>query len=222
MVRDREKQQKALRRANMTEEERKIQQEKDKERKRIKANSIKEEMKLDDRRSKNRLSKANMRASRSEEQVEFDKLEYLLSKRKARASHSEVEKDVEREKSKVAMRDFLKEGRIRDFQKRQVRNLNDLALWTIFWKKGEKFQDLIRQKKPDIASLIIEAEDLNEDPLSNVNMNTHENQLNEWYNDEMEKDFQSAEEEKSEYEKARDENIRELEAAKKASGLFSD
>ena len=52
MVRDREKQQKALRRANMTEEERKIQQEKDKERKRIKANSIKEEMKLDDRSSK--------------------------------------------------------------------------------------------------------------------------------------------------------------------------
>ena len=227
LMQEKGKQQKAAKRASETEEERKLRQERDRERKREKAKSIKKQTYSENEREMNRLYKEKIRMNRSDEQIEFDKLEYVLRKRQFRKELSESEKEIDKEKSRIGMKDLRLEGPMMDYQKRTIREANNVTLWMTFWQKGQTYQDLLKKLKPDMVAKIkerMENEDLTnpEDPISD-----YDEQLNEWYDDandihDEEEESDLAELEISAYERIREENIKELEAAKKASGLFDD
>ena len=167
-----------------------------------------------------------MRKSRSEEQVEFDKLEYVIRKREFRKRLADSELVEEREKSKLGMADFRSHGRVLEYNPRQVRDLDEMVLWKMFYQKGLKYKELLHKLKPDLVSKIVE--DVSDEDLSINSEETQQYrdaQLNKWYEDELKEVSETEDEdepEKSEYEKIRDKNIEELEALKEASGLFND
>ena len=223
---EKERQQKASKRANETEEERNLRKVKDRERKREKAKAIKTLTYSENEREMNRLYKEKRRMNRTVEQVEFDKLEYVLRKRQFRKEMSVTEKEKEKEKSRIGMKNLRLEGSIMDYQKRAIRELDELTLWMVFWKKGKTYEDLLIKLKPDIASNI---KGRLEDGYLNIPkeiVNDYEEQLDVWYDDDNDitddEENDMPEIEMSAYEKVREENIKEFEALKKASGLFDD
>ena len=215
----------ASKRAKETDEERKVRLEKDRERKREKAKAIKKLTYSENEKEMNRVYKAKMRMNRTAEQIEFDKLEYVLRKRQFRKEMSETEKETEKEKSRIGMQSLRLEGPIMEYQKREFRELDDLTLWMIYWEKGQKYQDLLTKLKPDTASQIkVRLENGGNIPENIVN--DYDEELNAWHNeaDEIDDDeeIDLPEIEMSAYEMLREKNIKELEAAKKESGLFDD
>ena len=218
--------QKASKRAKETEEERKLRQEKDRDRKREKANAIKRQTDSENEKEKDRLYKEKNRMDRTIEQIEFDKLEYVLRKRKFRAGMCDAEKQKEKEKSRIGMKNLRLEGPIMDYQKREIRELDDLSLWIIFWKKGQTYKDLLIKLRPDTASIIKERLENDGLKIPEEIINTYDEQLDIWHEDENDinhdEEIDSPKIEMCAYEKVREENIKELEALKKASGLFDD
>ena len=222
LQKEKDKNQKAANRANMTEEERKLKQEKDRDRKREKAEAIKRQTNAENERELNRLYKEKIRKNRTAEQIEFDKLEYVLRKRQLRKEMSKAEKEKEKEQSRIGMKNLRLEGPIMDYQKRSIRDLDELTLWSIFWEKGQSYQDLLSKLKPEIASIITKRLETGGMNMPQDIVDDYDNQLDEWHDDEDREDDKndSSEIEMSAYEKLREKNIKELEAAKKASGLF--
>ena len=223
-ARIKDKQRKAEKRANMDNDEKKKIKEKDRLRKRKETTKVKEQIYLENERELNRAYKIKMRSTRSEEQIEFDKLEYVIRKREFRKRLDEDKLAQEKEKSKVGMAEFRSKGRILDYNPRNVRDLDEMVLWTIFSQRGSKYKELLHKLKPEIASKIIE-KNAQESNLEEE-IEKRDEHMNMWYEEEL-KDVDEAEDEedeaeKSEYEKIRDKNIEELELAKKASGLFND
>ena len=223
-ARIKDKQRKAEKRANMDNDEKEKIKEKDRLRKRKESTSVKEQIYLENERELNRAYKIKMRSTRSEEQIEFDKLEYVIRKREFRKRLDEDKLAQEKEKSKVGMAEFRSKGRILDYNPRNVRDLDEMVLWTIFSQRGSKYKELLHKLKPEIASKIIE-KNAQESNLEEE-IEKRDEHMNMWYEEEL-KDVDEAEDEedeaeKSEYEKIRDKNIEELELAKKASGLFND
>ena len=219
-----DKQRKAEKRANMSNDDKEKLKEKDRLRKRKETIKVKEQIYLENERAINKAYKIKKRNSRSEEQIEFDKLEYVLKKREFRKRLDEDKLAQEKEKCKVGMAEFRSKGRIVDYNPRNVRDLDEMVLWTIFSQKGSKYRDLLHRLKPEIASEIIEKDA----QVSNLEeeIEKRDDHMNMWYEEELrdvnEAEDEEDEQEKSEYEKIRDKNIEELELAKKASGLFND
>ena len=217
----------ALKRATMDNDEKEKDREKDRLRKRKESTRVKEQIYLENERELNKAYKIKMRNARSEEQIEFDKLEYVIRKRDFRKRLDEDKHAQDKEKSKIGMAEFRSKGRIFDYNPRQVRDLDEKVLWTIFSQRGSKYNDLLQKLKPDMASEIIKEDDA-QAHLSNSKEDVEQRdaQMNTWYEEELkdvdEVDDEDDEPEKSEYEKMRDRNIEELELAKKASGLFDD
>ena len=223
-ARIKDKQRKAEKRANMDNDEKEKIKEKDRLRKRKETTRVKEQIYLENERELNRAYKIKMRSTRSEEQIEFDKLEYVIRKREFRKRLDEDKLAQEKEKSKVGMAEFRSKGRILDYNPRNVRDLDEMVLWTIFSQRGSKYKELLHKLKPEKASKIIE-KNAQESNLEEE-IEKRDEHMNMWYEEEL-KDVDEAEDEedeaeKSEYEKIRDKNIEELELAKKASGLFND
>ena len=222
LAKQKNKQRMAGMRANMDNDEKEGAREKDRLRKKKERNNVKEQICHHDERELRREYKIKMRKSRSEEQIEFDKLEYVIRKREFRKGLSETEIVEDREKSRLGMADFRSQGRVLDHIPRQVRDLDEVVLWTMFYQKGSKYKALLHKLKPDLASKIIDDVDDDKGPSSN----SGDEYMNEWYEDEVrdvsETEDEEDEPEKSEYEKIRDKNIEELELLKKASGLFDD
>ena len=227
LARQKNKERMAQRRANMDDDEREEAREKDRLRKKKESEKVNEQILLENERELLKDYKMRMRKARSEEQIEFDKLEYVIRKREIRKRLAESQLVEEREKSKFGMADFRSHGRILEYNPRQVRDMDEMVLWTMFYQKGSKYKALLHKLKPDLASKIM-GDVGDQGPSSNPedglpNGDAH---MNEWYEDEL-KDLSEAEDEedepeKSEYEKIRDQNIQELELLKKASGLFDD
>ena len=229
LARLKNKERMAQRRANMDDDEREEAREKDRLRKKKQSDKVKEQICLENERQLRKDYKIRMRQSRSEEQIEYDKLEYVIRKRELRKRLTESELVEEREKSKMGMADFRYQGRILEYNARQVRDLDEMMLWKMFYQKGLKYQALLHKLKPDLATKIIE--DVSGQDLSSNSEEAlpyGDAQMIEWYDDELkdvgdtEDEDEDDEPEKSEYEKLRDKNIAELEALKKASGLFND
>ena len=225
-ARIKDKQRKAEKRANMDNDEKEKIKEKDRLRKRKETTRVKEQIYLENERELNRAYKIKMRSTRSEEQIEFDKLEYVIRKREFRKRLDEDKLAQEKEKSKVGMAEFRSKGRILDYNPRNVRDLDEMVLWKMFYQKGLKYKALLHKLKPDLVSKIVE--DVSDQGLSINSEETQQYrdaQLNKWYEDELKEVSETEDEdepEKSEYEKIRDKNIEELEALKEASGLFND
>ena len=224
------KQRMAEKRANMNDEEKEKVKEKDRLRKRKEYTKVKEQIYLENERELNKAYKIKMRNSRSEEQIEFDKLEYVIRKRDFRKKLTDDRLVLEKEKSKAGMAEFRSKGRMLDYNPKQVRELDESVLWTIFSQKGPKYQALLHKLKPDIELKIIGNDGDAQASNSKEDLEKRDADMSKWYEDEL-KDVNEAEDEaeddedepeKSEYEKIRDRNIEELELAKKASGLFND
>ena len=220
------KQRMAEKRANMGDEEKEKVKEKDRLRKRKEYTKVKEQIYLENEREINKAYKIKMRNNRSEEQIEFDKLEYVIRKRDYRKRLEDDKIVLEKEKSKVGMAEFRSKGRMFDYNPKQVRDLDESILWTIFYQRGSKYQALLHKLKPEVALKIIENGGDAEAFKSREDVEKRVADMNIWYEEEL-KDVEEAEDEedepeKSEYEKIRDKNIEELELAKKASGLFND
>ena len=217
--------QKASKRAEETDEERKVRLEKDMERKREKARAIKKLTCSENEKEMNRLYKEKMRMKRTAEQIEFDKLEYALRKRHFRKKMSETEKEIEKEKSRTGMQNLRLEGPIMEYQKRKFRETDELNMWMIYWEKGQEYQDLLKKLKPDMASQIKIRLENGANSIPEKMVNDYEEELNACHNEANtidDEDIDMPEIEMSEYEKFREENIKEFEAAKKKSGLFDD
>ena len=222
-ARIKDKQRKAEKRANMDNDEKKKIKEKDRLRKRKESTSVKEQIYLENERELNRAYKIKLRSTRSEEQIEFDKLEYVIRKREFRKRLDEDKLAQEKEKCKVGMAEFRSKGRILDYNPRNVRDLDEMVLWTIFSQRGSKYKDLLHKLKPEIACEIIEKDVQVCSLEEEIEKREH---MDMWYEKDLkdvdESEDEEDESEKSEYEKIRDRNIEELELAKKASGLFND
>ena len=217
--------QQALKRAEETDEERKLRLEKDRERKRDKARAIKKLTYSENEKEMNRLYKEKMRMKRTAEQIEFDKLEYAIRKRQFRKKMSETEKEIEKEKSRIGMQNLRSEGPIMEYQKRKFRETDELNMWMIYWEKGQEYQDLLKKLKPDMASQIKIRLENGANSIPEKMVNDYEEELNACHNEANtidDEDVDMPEIEMSEYEKFREENIKEFEAAKKKSGLFDD
>ena len=226
LARQKNKERMAEKRANMDNDEKEEAREKDRLRKKKESNKVKEQICLENERELRKEYKIRMRKSRSEEQVEYDKLEYVIRKREFRKRLEDSELVEEREKSKLGMADFKSHGRVLEYNPRQVRDLDEMVLWKMFYQKGLKYKALLHKLKPDLVSKIVE--DVSDQGLSINSEETQQYrdaQLNKWYEDELKEVSETEDEdepEKSEYEKIRDKNIEELEALKEASGLFND
>ena len=226
LARQKNKERMAEKRANMDNDEKEEAREKDRLRKKKESNKVKEQICLENERELRKEYKMRMRKSRSEEQVEYDKLEYVIRKSEFRKRLEDSELVEEREKSKLGMADFRSNGRVLEYNPRQVRDLDEMVLWKMFYQKGLKYKALLHKLKPDLVSKIVE--DVSDQGLSINSEETQQYrdaQLNKWYEDELKEVSETEDEdepEKSEYEKIRDKNIEELELLKKSSGLFDD
>ena len=227
LARQKNKERMAEKRANMDNDEKEEAREKDRLRKKKESNKVKEQICLENERELRKEYKMRMRKSRSEEQVEYDKLEYVIRKREFRKRLEDSELVEEREKSKLGMADFRSNGRVLEYNLRQVRDLDEMVLWKMFYQKGLKYKELLHKLKPDLVSKIVE--DVSDQDLSINSEETQQYvdaQMSKWYEDELkgvsETEDEDNEPEKSEYERIRDKNIEELEALKEASGLFND
>ena len=216
LARQKNKERMAEKRANMDNDEKEEAREKDRLRKKKESNKVKEQICLENERELRKEYKMRMRKSRSEEQVEYDKLEYVIRKREFRKRLEDSELVEEREKSKLGMADFRSNGRVLEYNPRQVRDLDEMELWKMFYQKGLKYKALLHKLKPDLVSKIVE--DVSDQGLSINSEETQQYrdaQLNKWYEDELKEVSETEDEdepEKSEYEKIRDKNIEELEA----------
>ena len=60
------------------------------------------------------------------------------------------------------MRLLKKYGRLkgREFMRRKAREKDEEVLWKMFWKKGQKYKNILENSKPDIADMLIEKEEI--------------------------------------------------------------
>ena len=148
LARQKNKERMAEKRANMDNDEKEEAREKDRLRKKKESNKVKEQICLENERELRKEYKIRMRKSRSEEQVEYDKLEYVIRKREFRKRLEDSELVEEREKSKLGMADFRSNGRVLEYNPRQVRDLDEMVLWKMFYQKGLKYKELLHKLKP--------------------------------------------------------------------------
>ena len=66
------------------------------------------------------------------------------------------EKQAEKLKSKDGMKIFRKEGRLRTFKSRGLKNVDPLKDWQDYYEKNDDSADLLNKYKPDIVNLINE------------------------------------------------------------------
>ena len=137
-------------RANLSLEENEQEKKKDRERKahsRILPVSDKEQR----NREKNKIDVAAFREKSSHVEKEFERLQNCLIMRKLREKRGEDEYLLENLLSKEGMRSFRQLGKLREYQQRNPRELDDETLWYRFWIKGIEYRKVLRNKIPDIC-----------------------------------------------------------------------
>ena len=141
-------------RAELTDEQRAARREADRIRKANKRAEMSVAQKIEIR-NKDKLSKAKIRkevaATENGEQKELRKIEQVLATRKSRSSRTEEIIVEDNKKAQSSMELFRKEGRLRDFEKRQKRDLNDSEIWKKYWNTNKESKETLKTRKPDIA-----------------------------------------------------------------------
>ena len=99
-----------------------------------------------------RLRVRNLRANKPEEEKEYGKLFQKHKKRESRAKRSGKQHLIENMKAKKGMNLLKEKGRIRDFERRAIKNSTEMSDWKTFMKKGKSYSDLISKRKPDIVA----------------------------------------------------------------------
>ena len=188
---------------------------------------------LKNERERNCQYKIKMRKGRSQEQVEYDKIKDLIRKREVRKSRTKEEQNKDKEKAKEGMRQGRYYGYLGDEMKRSKSKFKSIdRLWRCFWDSSDAAKELLKKKEIEIAEKL-EEEDRNDPELADklaAEDKTQEEEIKKLNSERIKAwrkkrrmDLLKAlnepiimpEVEKSEYEKIRDENVRQLEEARK-------
>ena len=188
---------------------------------------------LKNERERNCQYKIKMRKGRSQEQVEYDKIKDLIRKREVRISRTKEEQNKDKEKAKEGMRQGRYYGYLGDEMKRSKSKFKSIdRLWRCFWDSSDAAKELLKKKEIEIAEKL-EEEDRNDPELADklaAEDKTQEEEIKKLNSERIKAwrkkrrmDLLKAlnepiimpEVEKSEYEKIRDENVRQLEEARK-------
>ena len=145
-VREKDKSYKAKKRSEMSEEEREA----------IRAND--------------RERKAKYRENMTEEKKEYIKIETAIRIRDLRGQRTEKEKLLDNLKARKGMRALWNEGRLKESQSKQKREIEEIDIWKSYCKKGPEYKNYLRQKNPKIVSEIEMSEHNNEDEDEEVNL----------------------------------------------------
>ena len=174
--RAKEKERIALKRSLMTEEEKEKMREKDRARKaksrppKIKKSLLVKESvpferyetrkppTLEDLRRQRREAQSRLRTKRNDEEAEYVNIENLLLMRKLRETQNGKEHLLANLEAKRGMRAFWEEGRLKDFEERKFRDIDEETIWRKFWKRSKLCKDVLKVKKPDLASKLLEEE----------------------------------------------------------------
>ena len=188
---------------------------------------------LKNERERNCQYKIKMRKGRSQEQVEYDKIKDLIRKREVCKSRTKEEQNKDKEKAKEGMRQGRYYGYLGDEMKRSKSKFKSIdRLWRCFWDSSDAAKELLKKKEIEIAEKL-EEEDRNDPELADklaAEDKTQEEEIKKLNSERIKAwrkkrrmDLLKAlnepiimpEVEKSEYEKIRDENVRQLEEARK-------
>ena len=188
---------------------------------------------LKNERERNCQYKIKMRKGRSQEQVEYDKIKDLIRKREVCISRTKEEQNKDKEKAKEGMRQGRYYGYLGDEMKRSKSKFKSIdRLWRCFWDSSDAAKELLKKKEIEIAEKL-EEEDRNDPELADklaAEDKAQEEEIKKLNSERIKAwrkkrrmDLLKAlnepiimpEVEKSEYEKIRDENVRQLEEARK-------
>ena len=189
-------------------------------------------------REHNRQYKEKMRGGRNQHETEYDRIKMLLTNRKTHSKLSEEEHQDLRSDAADGMRKFRELGCLKEYQNRSKRSKDAFDIWRSFWKSSDDAKALLRRREPEIAARLSKEVDIDgqENPETDFQIDI-EKKKKEWREKnaakvkawrkkkrlELQKKLDEPiilpEMEKCEYEKIRDQNIRELEEARKAMGF---
>ena len=233
---DRER--KALKGRSMSEEEKAERREKDKQRKalaRAQQREIeeKEETAYWDEREYNRKYKIQMRGARTPEEKEYDNIKALIRARESRKNRTKEKHDKDKGKAQEGMRQGRYYGFLGNDTKRSKTKFKSVErIWRHFWDSSNAAKELLKirelemaeqfqeedRNEPDLAAKLVAKDKAKEAEIKRLDFE----RIKAWRKKKR-MDLQKAlnepiimpEFEKSEYEKIRDENIRQLEEARK-------
>ena len=244
--RERDRQRKALKRAeqrNMSAEVQDMEKELDRKRKSIERaqerhrKGVKKNAHLTgyqlNEREQNRQYKMKKRNSRGEEEVRYDNLKLLLRMRDLRKSRTKEQQIQDKAKAQEGMRKIRYSGFAKDFYKRSKTKFKDVdRLWRDFWDSSIEAKKLMKEKEPEIAKRLEEEDEIEpdtairlaqEDQAKEAELKKANAERIKAWRKKKRLELQKAldepiimpELEKSEYERIRDENVRQLEEALK-------
>ena len=230
-------------RASLSKDDREQVKAYDRDRKALQAADMTEEERAE-KREKERIQKAAYRKLQREkagkeekiyrkwtlEELEYDRLKCVIRMREARQSRTKEEHSNDKEKAKQGMRDRKSEY-LQD-ERSKTKFMSVERLWRNFWDSSSDAKDLMKAKEPEIAERL-EKEDndnpeiasrLAEEDIAKEAMRKKLNaeKIKAWRKKkrlELQKALDEPiilpEMEKSEYERIRDENVKQLEEARK-------
>ena len=184
-------------------------------------------------REQNRQYKKKMRNSRSEEEAGYDNLKLLLRMRDLRKSRTKEQHIQDKAKAKEGMRNIGYFGFAKDFHKRSKTKFKDVdRLWRDFWDSSIEAKKLLKEREPEIAKRLEEEDEIEpdiairlaqEDQAKEAELKKANAERIKAWRKKKRLELQKAlnepiilpELEKSEYERIRDENVRQLEEARK-------
>ena len=177
LVRQKDSEDRAKRRANMTEEEREAQKEKDRLRKRKKKNldwrscssnfnagvasqpsvphvrAARPRIYMKNEREHNKQYKRRVRKGRTQTEIEYENVDNLLKMRDTRKARDGKHHLLDNLRAKQGMSEHGGVIGIA-FMRRAKREKDEEVLWWSFWKKGKTYRDLLTLKRPEVAAVI--------------------------------------------------------------------
>ena len=188
----------------------------------------------DDLKENQRKNMRKLRETRSQEEVEYDNLKAQIGMRKFRQSRTKEKYTQDKIKAKEGMRNIGYYGFIREECTRSKTKFKDVdRLWRTFWEGSSAAKKLLKEREPEIAERLEEEDRREPDIASRLAAEDLEREaekkksnaarIKAWREKKrlklqklLDEPIVLPELEKSEYEKIRDENVRQLEEARKA------
>lgn len=111
-----------------------------------------------------RKYRRDKRGKLSEAEKEYERIENLLIKRRSRSARTEAEVKSDNFKAMEGMQ----LERLIPFKGRRRYKCREEYLWWQYWKKGEEFKVILREKLPDFAERFTEWDSKKENPYAEV------------------------------------------------------
>ena len=159
-VRKKDRNRKAEKWANMTEEEKNLLKENNRLNKKKMREKKKEEQRLDkDKGFTSTHRMQNWRKNRSPEEAEYIRIETLLMMRKTRQERNGKEHLLDNLDAKRGMRDLREIGPLDAYMQRRRGEIEEEQNWRKFHQRGDNYRALLGIKKPVLAKKFKEEED---------------------------------------------------------------